>query len=206
MDLPNSRDFAAHSSADSATARSRAKSYSGSRPNPLSPASRLSQSSLGGRPAISRLHRSNTIVHYQDLHSDALQHNPSAVWDPERPGAEPGIDPSKADAADLKYANLVARSQITLVDFAADRDRYAVHEMWNEEFLDFMKLPRPEWATCRWINVNGLSWDVISSLGKRYKLHRLAIEDLVHGRGRAKVDWYPNSVYSKSIAAFSYSK
>jgi Mg2+ and Co2+ transporter CorA len=116
----------------------------------------------------------------------------------DRPGAEPGVDTSRADAqlpAGLA-AHLSARCQTTLVDFSADRIQKL--ELWNEELLDVIADPRPEWATCRWINVNGLSWDVIRAIGNRYKLHRLAVEDLISTNGRAKVDWYPGNLFSKS--------
>ena len=58
-----------------------------------------------------------------------------------------------------------------------------------------MDMPRPDWAVCRWINVNGLSWDVIKLLGNDKRLHRLAIEDLLNPRNRTKVDWYSDHTY-----------
>ena len=58
-----------------------------------------------------------------------------------------------------------------------------------------MDTPRPEWATCRWININGLSWDVIKLLGNDKRLHRLAIEDLMNSRNRTKADWYSDHTY-----------
>ena len=60
---------------------------------------------------------------------------------------------------------------------------------------DFMDTPRPDWAVCRWINVNGLSWDVIKLLGNDKRLHRLAIEDLLNPKNRTKVDWYSDHTY-----------
>jgi Mg2+ and Co2+ transporter CorA len=209
MDSPKTRDFAKDPSvAESSTGFTAAQTHTGARPVSLdveanapfrrqrtafSSSPRMSLSSRDGRPSITRLNRSNTIVHYENFHSDHHVPTVAAVWDRERPGAEPGIDPSKTDVADLQYANLIAESQVTLVDFS--EEKIMKKDMYNDEFLEFMKEPRPDWATCRWINVNGLSWDVIRCIGKRYNLHRLAIEDLVHARGRAKADWYPNHVY-----------
>ena len=46
------------------------------------------------------------------------------------------------------------------------------------------------WVKCKWINVNGLSWDVIQAIAKYKKLHRLALEDLVNTKNRTKADWY----------------
>ncbi len=50
-------------------------------------------------------------------------------------------------------------------------------------------------ATCRWISVNGLSWDVIKLLGNHKNLHRLAIEDLTNQKNRTKADWYSDHTY-----------
>lgn len=58
-----------------------------------------------------------------------------------------------------------------------------------------MDVQRPDWAVCRWINVNGLSWDVIKLLGNDKRLHRLAIEDLMNPRNRTKADWYSDHTY-----------
>ena len=46
-------------------------------------------------------------------------------------------------------------------------------------------------------SVNGLSRDVVRLLGKKQKLHSLAIEDLVHTKNRTKADWYPEHVFGK---------
>lgn len=58
-----------------------------------------------------------------------------------------------------------------------------------------MDIPRPDWVVCRWINVNGLSWDVIKLLGNDKRLHRLAIEDLLNPKNRTKADWYSGHTY-----------
>ena len=54
-----------------------------------------------------------------------------------------------------------------------------MHRLDNKSLVPFMEEARPEWVACRWISVNGLSWDVIRLLGNDKGLHRLAIEDLV---------------------------
>ena len=65
----------------------------------------------------------------------------------------------------------------------------------NDSLGAFLQNPRPDWAECRWINVNGLSWDVIQMLGKHKHLHRLAIEDMMNPRNRTKADWYSDHTY-----------
>lgn len=54
---------------------------------------------------------------------------------------------------------------------------------------------RPEWSSVRWISINGLSWEAISAISKRYQLHRLAIEDMVDIPQRTKVDMYPTHTF-----------
>ncbi|KAI1306570.1 hypothetical protein F5Y03DRAFT_384059 [Xylaria venustula] len=110
-----------------------------------------------------------------------------------RPGAEPGIDPRKPDGGQDMVPNLHAACQITVVDFS--RDDLKIHDMNNAELIEFVKQPQPSWAKCRWINVNGLSWDVIQALGKYKDLHRLAIEDIMNIRNRTKVDWYSGHAF-----------
>jgi len=137
--------------------------------------SRLSIDTLRRRPT-----RSNTIRHY---------HSPTRLkW--EEPGAEPGVDTKKENET---HSSLQQHCDITVVDFSDDRVEY--HGLDNDNLEEFLKQPKEAWVQCRWINVNGLSWDVIRSLGNHKNLHRLAIEDLMYTRGRTKVDWYSDQAF-----------
>ncbi|THW23704.1 hypothetical protein D6C98_01561 [Aureobasidium pullulans] len=107
-----------------------------------------------------------------------------------QPGSEPGIDTS-ADGV-VSHGETFP-SQITAVDFSEDQIEQT--ELDNKSLENFLNKPRPEWASCRWINVNGLSWDVIKLLGNHKKLHPLAIEDLMHTGNRTKADWYPEHAF-----------
>jgi hypothetical protein len=139
---------------------------------------RFSIDSLKRRPT-----RSNTVRHY---------HSPTRLkW--EEPGAEPGID-TKTEAE--THNSLHQRCEITVVDFSDDHVEY--HTLDNDDLEEFLQLPKKQWVQCRWINVNGLSWDVIRALGNHKGLHRLAIEDLMNTRGRTKVDWYSDQAFCKS--------
>ncbi|KAH6841189.1 hypothetical protein B0I37DRAFT_233414 [Chaetomium sp. MPI-CAGE-AT-0009] len=104
------------------------------------------------------------------------------------PGAEPGVDPSKPDGGHASMLTLSAPCEITVVDFSADH--LTVQKLDNRTLPGFLTRPQPEWATCRWINVNGLSWDVIQALGRHKNLHRLAIEDMMNTKNRTKAEWY----------------
>lgn len=132
-----------------------------------------------------RITRSNTVRHYQ---------SPTrATW--EEPGAEPGVDVKDEEAA-ARFAHLRQQCEITVVDFSADRIQ--TYELDNDTLQDFVKRPKDDWVECRWVNVNGLDFDVISELTTHKQLHRLAIEDLMTGREqRTKVDWYSDQAFSK---------
>ncbi|QDS77255.1 hypothetical protein FKW77_003576 [Venturia effusa] len=128
-----------------------------------------------------RVTRQNTVRNY---------HSPSRPnW--EEPGAEPGIDTSKEP--EPHFNHLLQECQITVVDFSDER--MSKYELDNEGLVEFLKEPREDWVSCRWINVNGLSWDVIKELGNKHNLHRLAIEDLMNTRGRTKADWYSDHAF-----------
>jgi hypothetical protein len=139
--------------------------------------------SFDGNASKQRLQRQDTVRNY---------HSPtSKTW--EEPGAEPGIDTNQD--AEPHFQHLFENCQITVVDFSDDYMER--HDFNNDELIDFLEKPKPEWVSCRWINCNGLSWDVIKALGNSNNLHRLAIEDLINTRGRTKADWYSDHAFSK---------
>ncbi|EOO00640.1 putative family metal ion protein [Phaeoacremonium minimum UCRPA7] len=109
------------------------------------------------------------------------------------PGAEPGVDVYKTDGGHASMPVLQAPCEITVVDFSQTDIHVASYD--NDSLMPFLKQPEPEWSKCRWINVNGLSWDVIQALGQYKKLHRLAIEDIMGTRNRTKADWYANHAF-----------
>ncbi|KAI9808086.1 MAG: hypothetical protein M1827_007506 [Pycnora praestabilis] len=139
------------------------------------------------RQSIDTLHRrptrSNTVRTYRPQ-----QRN----W---QPGQEPGIDTKRPNGGHLaaNFPELHQDCEITIVDFSQDDMR--MHHLDNQSLGPFMATPREEWASCRWINVNGLSWDVIKLLGNEKGLHRLAVEDLMNPRNRTKADWYSDQTY-----------
>lgn len=93
--------------------------------------------------------------------------------------------------------------QITVVDFSDELMQK--YEFDNQGLIDFLQQPREEWVSCRWVNVNGISWDVIRALGQDQKLHRLAIEDLLSTGSRTKADFYQSHSFGKSLSVFSNS-
>jgi hypothetical protein len=136
-----------------------------------------------------RITRSHTVKKYDDYKSPTRPH-----W--EEPGAEPGVD-TQNDTDALKYHQLHTLCQITVVDFSDER--VECHELDNDSLEAFLDQPKEDWVSCRWINVNGLSWDVIRMLGNHKQLHRLAIEDLMSDRARTKVDWYSDQAFCMNL-------
>ena len=128
--------------------------------------------------------RSNTVKTYR----------PERSGHERQPGQEPGID-TKATYIhpSSKAPTLYEECQITVVDYSEDDMR--LHHLDNTSLGPFLEQGRPAWALCRWISVNGLSWDVIKLLGNQKNLHRLAIEDLTNARNRTKADWYSDHTY-----------
>lgn len=100
------------------------------------------------------------------------------------PGSAPGIE---AD-------DLVRRPsddqpvRVTCFDYAPDNVQF--EEVTDT--ADFIVRHRPPWSRVRWINVEGLTqMDVIRALAKKYELHPLAVEDVLHTVQRPKVEDYP---------------
>ncbi|CAZ85336.1 unnamed protein product [Tuber melanosporum] len=131
------------------------------------------------RPSTSRfrLRRAGTVL-------------ASAKYQDEAPGQEPGLGPDEVLDARV---NLHTTCGITVVDFS--ESDILQTELGNVQLIEFLKEPRKEWVDVRWINCNGLSWDVIQALAKYRNLHRLAIEDLMNTRTRTKCDWYSDQAF-----------
>lgn len=138
-------------------------------------------------PVRRRLTRTNTFKNIEDFSEFETER---AGW---RPGAEPGFDPYKSDGGHASLGDLSAPCEITVVDFS--HDDIDVNRFTNQTIEAYLKEPQPSWAKCRWINVNGLSWDVISTLGKYKRLHKLSLEDIMNTRNRTKTDWYANHAF-----------
>ena len=89
-------------------------------------------------------------------------------------GAEPGIDPRRHSAF-VTFGNIRQKCIIDIIDYSSLR--CSTGRMTNGEFIEFLrnrKASAPEpWAKVRWINIGGISWDVISALALKYGNTRL---------------------------------
>ncbi|GJJ74367.1 hypothetical protein EMPS_06725 [Entomortierella parvispora] len=97
-----------------------------------------------------------------------------------------GVDATDMDSV---LSCIETTVDVTVVDM--NQSRCSKRQgMDNGEFLTWLQTPRPEWSKVRWININGMSWDVIKAIAIKY-----AVEDLLHIPQRTKVDIYPNQCY-----------
>ena len=77
-------------------------------------------------------------------------------------GSEPGVDPRRPTANAL-YSHVHELCEIEVVDYSASNVEFNQYD--NKEFLKMITGgQKPAWAKVRWINIAGISWDVLSSL------------------------------------------
>ncbi|KAJ3563082.1 hypothetical protein NP233_g9173 [Leucocoprinus birnbaumii] len=119
-----------------------------------------------------------------------------------RVGAEPGVDPRRA-SAEMQYGHIHQECAIEITDYSSVRTN--VMQMGNARFVEMMKngvaSERPAWVKVRWVNVGGISWDVIKAMTLRYNLHPLALEDIFHQSGhvRSKADYYARHLFLRVL-------
>ncbi|KAG0140874.1 hypothetical protein CROQUDRAFT_664583 [Cronartium quercuum f. sp. fusiforme G11] len=110
---------------------------------------------------------------------------------------EPGVNPHQPQPHLSYLANVPVT--VDLVDYAEDRAEFANFKPADRieltRFQTHLARPRPSWSRVRWINVNGLSWDVIKLLAIQYQLHPLAVEDCVHTSARSKSEYYKHHLF-----------
>lgn len=81
--------------------------------------------------------------------------------------------------------------QAICVDFCPER----CERLEIANIPDFLLHHRPVWSKIRWINLVGVKEaGVVESFAEKYQLHPLAIEDVVQGIQRPKVEDYPGSL------------
>ncbi len=84
-------------------------------------------------------------------------------------GAEPGIDPRR-ESAFLTFGHVRQKCLIEIADYSSIRSSSG--RMTNQEFISLLADERASakepWVKVRWINVGGISWDVVSALALKY--------------------------------------
>jgi magnesium transporter len=97
-----------------------------------------------------------------------------------KPGSPPGLGPQDLSA----LPSTPGAARITCIDYSPDKVQ--IEEV--DDLAGFIARQRPDWSSVRWINVDGHSdLGVIRTLAEKYRLHPLAIEDVLHLPQRPRV-------------------
>ncbi|KAH7911591.1 hypothetical protein BJ138DRAFT_1062811 [Hygrophoropsis aurantiaca] len=171
---------------------------------PASPVPRVSYSHSQPRPSLAaQMHTSPKDRFRASVRKIIHMHRTSTILSSRTlVGAEPGVDPRRQSAF-LQYGHLRQNSVIELADYSTLRASFG--RMTNREFVQLLTDKnagdRESWVKVRWINVCGISWDVISELAIKYDLHPLALEDVLHQRARtrSKTDYYPRHLFIRVL-------
>ncbi|KAJ7785209.1 magnesium transporter [Mycena maculata] len=117
-------------------------------------------------------------------------------------GAEPGID-VRSVSADSEFGWIQQECVVEVVDYSAVRSSF--EHMSNQEFVELMNDPgaseREPWVKVRYINICGMSWDVIKAVSLKYGLHPLALDDVLraHPRAKSKADYYTQHLFLRVL-------
>ncbi|CAE6443351.1 unnamed protein product [Rhizoctonia solani] len=111
-----------------------------------------------------------------------------------------GPDPQGTNL-DALYGHLNSTCKINVWDYGPTKSSSRVFENnyhfthWLEEGEGEGK--RPLWSKVRWINVSGVSWDVLQALHHRYDLHPLSLDTVINGRenARSKADYFSQHLF-----------
>lgn len=152
--------------------------------------------SIPTRPhVLAALNRNLRNGHLQQKSHQRWQSNDSNYfqrWSP-AVGAEPGFDPAVRDPK-VDHLSPKSRVEIQVVDYS--NDRLVVHTPSSDALEEFFRdSPKPSWASCRWIYVNGIEPEVVRCLGTHKNLHPLALEDVLDMQTPTKVNWYEGHCY-----------
>jgi len=102
------------------------------------------------------------------------------------PGADAGIDAVQLSNLPSTPGSCV----VSCIDYSPNQ----VESSTIDDLEDFIIQHRPDWASVRWINVDGLTdMKTIQAIAEKYELHPLAIEDLLHIPQRPKIDIYSST-------------
>lgn len=75
---------------------------------------------------------------------------------------------------------------------------YSIDRVEHKTYPDvdaLLQNPKPDWATCRWIDVQGVHPYAIRSIKNHFKIHTLAAEDALNIPQRQKVEDYEDTLF-----------
>ena len=100
-----------------------------------------------------------------------------------KPGSAAGIEPQDLAPVTAKRPTV----RVSCIDYSPQQ---AVFEE-IEDMPAFIARHRQDWSAVRWINVDGLTdLGVVRALAEKYRLHPLAVEDVLHVPQRPKMQAY----------------
>lgn len=149
-------------------------------PRPKSPAVSHKTKSVKSKASLRRIPTKNVQADVQPVHSPIQRfrmsvqkvmhiNKTSTCFSTKGPGAEPGVD-VRRDSAYLTYGHIRQNCLIEIADYSSVRSNF--RRMTNVEFINFLgntkASEREPWVKVRWINVGGISWDVLRALALKY--------------------------------------
>ena len=195
---------------------------------PVSQATKSIKSKRSTRPAIVQEQMTNPrqtltpVERFRLLVRKVMHLNAASRYlSGKEPGAEPGVD-VRRDSTFLDYGHIRKSCLIEIVDYSSIRSSST--RMTNREFISFLTNPtaseRERWVKVRWINVGGVSWDVVRALALKYgasdatshhptmfmirraDLHPLSLEGLLHvpGGPRSGADYYKKHLFIRVLS------
>ncbi|MGE9292789.1 MAG: magnesium and cobalt transport protein CorA, partial [Puniceicoccales bacterium] len=102
------------------------------------------------------------------------------------PGSAPGIEHylNRENANDIPVT-------ISCLDYGPE-----VHEVTDVDDLEaFLAMPRPEGATVRWLNVDGLNPVTVDRLRQHFGFHTLSAEDVIQPLQRPKLEAHDDHLF-----------
>ncbi|TCT20240.1 magnesium/cobalt transporter CorA [Thiobaca trueperi] len=101
--------------------------------------------------------------------------------------SQPGL-PAGIEYHELTQSANSAPARVCCIDYSPERIQ--VQEVGD--IAAFLTNHRPDWTQVRWIHVEGLQdRRVVRALAEKYQLHPLAIEDVLDGGHRPKLEDFP---------------
>ncbi|KAJ2993387.1 hypothetical protein HDV02_002464, partial [Globomyces sp. JEL0801] len=134
---------------------------------------------------------SQSRLRFQKLVRDVQIRNVYSIAK-ENAGCAPGVD---VNHPPHYIETLFQKVEIQITDY--DESMLVSKQLTNESLKSFLEQPRV--GKVRWISCAGISFDVIRTIGLKYDLHPLAIEDIFHVPQRIKCDHYEEHMYVSMI-------
>lgn len=112
-------------------------------------------------------------------------------------GLPPKHQPAPGTAAGLEYAFDVSERapegavRMRVIDYGRD----GIEERAFDDLERLLTSPRPEGASVRWINVDGLHPQVVDRLRRAFGVHTLAAEDVMHVPQRPRMEAYSDHAF-----------